>query len=80
MFREKRSYHLFRAAAVVAALLVLAVTESALGQAHGAASLHLQSGEQIFKAACAACHGPNGKGMPKAIAGFEPPRTFPDFT
>ena len=80
MFREKRSYHLFRAAAVAAALLVLAVTESALGQAHDAASLHLQSGEQIFKAACAACHGPNGKGMPKAIAGFEPPRTFPDFT
>lgn len=39
-----------------------------------------RTGEQIFYAACAACHGPDGKGQPKSILGFEPPSTFPDFT
>jgi mono/diheme cytochrome c family protein len=73
-------YAVCRAAAVVAALLLLARESSLHGQSAGAASLHLESGEQIFKAACVACHGPDGRGMPKAIAGFEPPRTFPDFT
>src|ERR1700686_3951992 len=43
-------------------------------------SLRLDSGEQIFKTACVACHGPDGKGMPKSIAAFEPPDSFPDFT
>jgi len=43
-------------------------------------SLHLENGEQIFKAACAACHGADGRGTPQSIAGFQPPRTFPDFT
>ena len=37
-------------------------------------------GEKIFKSACAACHGADGRGTPKEIAGFEKPRTFPDFT
>jgi len=37
-------------------------------------------GEHIYKAACIACHGPDGTGTPQAIAGFERPRTFPDFT
>jgi hypothetical protein len=39
-----------------------------------------QTGQQIFKSACAACHGADGRGTPKEIAGFERPRTFPDFT
>jgi len=39
-----------------------------------------RSGEQIFKAACASCHGPDGKGQPPAVLGFEPPATFPNFT
>ena len=43
-------------------------------------SLHLETGEQIYKTACVACHGADGKGMPQAIAGFEPPDSFPDFT
>lgn len=45
--------------------------------------LHPQSaaqGEQIYRNACAACHGGDGRGTPQAIAGFTPPRTFPDFT
>jgi mono/diheme cytochrome c family protein len=40
----------------------------------------LKTGEQIYKAACIACHGPDGRGTPQSTAGFTPPRTFPDFT
>jgi cytochrome c553 len=43
-------------------------------------SIRLDTGEDIYQTACVACHGPDGKGMPKAIAGFEPPDSFPDFT
>jgi mono/diheme cytochrome c family protein len=43
-------------------------------------TLHLETGEQIYKTACVACHGPDGKGTPKSVAGFEPPDSFPDFT
>jgi mono/diheme cytochrome c family protein len=39
-----------------------------------------RTGEQIFKAACVSCHGPDGKGQPPSVLGFEPPATFPDFT
>lgn len=42
--------------------------------------LKLETGEEIFYAACAGCHGPDGKGQPQHILGFEPPPTFPDFT
>lgn len=42
--------------------------------------LHLETGEQIYKTACVACHGPDGKGTPTSIAGFEKPDSFPDFT
>ena len=43
-------------------------------------SSNKQAGELIFKTACAACHGADGRGTPKEIAGFERPRLFPDFT
>jgi mono/diheme cytochrome c family protein len=42
--------------------------------------LKLGTGKEIYETACAACHGPDGKGAPRSIAAFEPPRTFPDFT
>jgi mono/diheme cytochrome c family protein len=42
------------------------------------------SGEQIYAAACATCHGLDGKGAPTAVVGFELPlpngHDFPDFT
>jgi mono/diheme cytochrome c family protein len=50
------------------------------GQTGNQGSSRTQAGEQIFKSACAACHGADGRGTPKEIAGFEKPRTFPDFT
>jgi hypothetical protein len=39
-----------------------------------------RTGAQIFQAACAACHGPDGRGQPQSVLGFEPPAAFPDFT
>ncbi len=39
-----------------------------------------RSGEQIYRAACVSCHGPDGRGQPQSVLGFEPPATFPDFT
>ena len=42
------------------------------------------TGQQIFVAACATCHGMDGKGSPSAIVGFDLPlpngHDFPDFT
>ena len=45
-----------------------------------AAASHLQTGAQIFMAACISCHGADGKGMPQSVRGFKAPDTFPDFT
>src|ERR671931_347179 len=42
--------------------------------------LKLDTGEEIYKAACIGCHGPGGKGQPESTLGFEPPDTFPDFS
>jgi mono/diheme cytochrome c family protein len=50
------------------------------GQSRKDSARQLQTGEQIYKSACVACHGSDGKGAPQSISGFEPPRTFPDFT
>jgi mono/diheme cytochrome c family protein len=42
------------------------------------------SGEQIFRAACATCHGADGTGSPSSVVGFDLPlpngHDFPDFT
>jgi mono/diheme cytochrome c family protein len=50
------------------------------GQGGNPSTARTETGEQIFKSACAACHGADGRGTPKEIAGFKKPRTFPDFT
>ena len=38
------------------------------------------TGREIYVAACASCHGPDGRGQSQSLAGFERPSTFPDFT
>jgi hypothetical protein len=51
----------------------------------GAASLHAdqspsttRSGADVYRAACAACHGADGRGVPQSMVGFDTP--LPDFT
>jgi mono/diheme cytochrome c family protein len=34
--------------------------------------------EQVYRTACATCHGPDGKGAPRSVVGFETP--LPDFS
>ena len=70
----------FTAVSAVVAPCVLLTTGLSFGQSHKDSASQLQSGEQIYKSACVACHGSDGKGTPQSISGFEPPRTFPDFT
>src|SRR6185503_17774656 len=45
-----------------------------------AQELKLETGQEIFEAACIGCHGPGAKGQPQSTLGFEPPSTFPDFS
>jgi mono/diheme cytochrome c family protein len=35
-------------------------------------------GQRLYRAACAACHGSDGRGQPRTTVGFAPP--LPDFT
>ena len=60
-------------------LLLFGMADCAVGQTTGG-ELPLETGEEIFLAACNGCHGPGGMGQPQATLGFEPPGTFPDFT
>jgi mono/diheme cytochrome c family protein len=66
--------------AAFATLLVVLASHALSGQTRSATALQLNTGEQIYKAACIACHGSDGTGAPKSLSAFEPPRTFPDFT
>ena len=65
---------------VVVVLAAVWMHSIAFAQTQAGAPLKLDTGEEIFKAACIACHGPNGKGQPQTTLGFEPPKTFPDFS
>ena len=42
--------------------------------------LKLDTGKDIYEAACIGCHGPGGKGQPETTLGFEKPPQFPDFS
>ena len=64
---------------VVWSMVLLAGGFLLLEEANGSVP-QLSEGERIYTSACAACHGPDGKGTDKAIAGFQQPSTFPDFT
>jgi len=68
------------------AALLVAVLASAIGlraqtpgaQERSAAGTPTPSGRALYEAACAACHGPDGRGLPASTLGFDVP--VPDFT
>jgi mono/diheme cytochrome c family protein len=73
----------FTAALARVSLLVftlVAVSAWAPAQYVPPANVKLNNGREIYHAACVACHGPDGKGMPDTTVAFQKPRTFPDFT
>ncbi len=59
---------------------LLGMTGWAPAQDAPSTTLKLNGGKEIYHAACVACHGPDGKGMPDTTVGFQKPKTFPDFT
>ncbi len=65
---------------IVASVAAIFFVGASVLRAQNKTSAQLETGEQIYKSACAACHGSDGKGTPPSIAGFEQPRTFPEFT
>ena len=60
------------------AALLLWVSGAAALQAHGGQEPDPRSGPDLYLAACAACHGADGRGLPQAVVGFETP--LPDFS
>lgn len=67
-------------AAAMGVVILAALCQRPAAAAQKAPGLKLDTGKEIFQTACLACHGPGGEGQPKAMLGFEPPATFPDFT
>jgi mono/diheme cytochrome c family protein len=65
---------LVTAAAAIVLLLVAGSGSAATAQTIGA----LDSGDAVYRAACAACHGSDGRGTPQLTVGFDVP--LPDFT
>jgi hypothetical protein len=63
----------FAAAAAFVLFLLLAT-----GVASDAQTRNPDSGQAVYGAACAACHGPDGRGAPAAAVGFDV--ALPDFT
>jgi mono/diheme cytochrome c family protein len=62
-------------------LAVLGVSGHAQAPASPPPALPLagsSSGEEVYRASCAACHGIDGKGSPRTVVGFD--ITLPDFT
>jgi mono/diheme cytochrome c family protein len=51
-----------------------------LSAQNAAPELKLDTGKEIYEAACIGCHGPGGKGQPESTLGFEKPPQFPDFS
>jgi mono/diheme cytochrome c family protein len=61
-------------------IALCAVWIQSIASAQSSGDLSLRTGKEIWDAGCVTCHGPDGKGQPQTILGFEPPASFPDFT
>jgi mono/diheme cytochrome c family protein len=60
--------------------LATALVTQGILLAQDAPQLKLDTGKEIYEAACIGCHGPGGKGQPESTLGFEKPPQFPDFS
>jgi mono/diheme cytochrome c family protein len=67
------------AVSLAVVLLAAWADVSTAGQSRGVPTAQ-SSGEEIFIAGCAGCHGPTGAGTADSTVGFEKPSTFPDFS
>src|ERR1700676_5788979 len=65
---------------VLTMLAFAALARCAFAQDAIPAQLSLNTGKEIFEAACIACHGSGGTGMPDTTVGFDKPKSFPNFT
>ena len=72
--------HRRRLAPALAGFLLFGVASSAVAQNVPNPARDLTTGESIYHAGCAGCHGPHGEGMPDTTVGFDKPDTFPDFS
>jgi mono/diheme cytochrome c family protein len=59
-------------------LLACVLARPALAQQRSAQRQEFQTGAEVYQAACAACHGADGRGNPQSVVGFSTP--LPDFT
>jgi mono/diheme cytochrome c family protein len=80
MERSNSNKNLRAATAFLTAFFVCAALVVLLSDHAGSTVPQLTEGARIYTSACAACHGPDGKGTSQAIAGFERPDSFPDFS
>jgi hypothetical protein len=71
----------WRIPVLVAVLSSHAILAGAQAPAAGMipSKLKLETGKQIYESGCVACHGPDGKGQPKSVIGFEPRTVIPRF-
>lgn len=60
--------------------IVLFVGWSASARAQSPGADRPRTGEEIYRGGCMGCHGPDGKGQPPSVLGFDPPSSFPDFS
>jgi mono/diheme cytochrome c family protein len=66
-----------RACTILQIILLFSALSGSL-DASTQARVDQDEGRQLYRAACAACHGVDGRGQPRATVGFDTP--LPDFT
>jgi mono/diheme cytochrome c family protein len=73
-------HNFFRALPHALVILLWVASAVLFGRKNDDPQLKLDTGKEIYRAACVACHGSDGKGAPESTTVFKRPDTFPDFT